>query len=217
MELYGDESGHLRSLLEGDEDLFVLAVVAGEAERCIRCPKRTVRNVTNIEEAKWSELTDTQRRRMVECLIECEQDLSFGYVTIDQSALLQLQAHYRLYEDDLRYAWDLCVIADCYASIIGELLQDRSGHIFTFDRLFSKKMSGRIIETMTETTPELKVRHEDSRKVTGIQTADCFAGAVRADRLQGQNWLDQFEEVSDVTESALVTVEERLLGAKTGP
>jgi hypothetical protein len=217
MELYGDESGHLRSLLEGDEDLFVLAVVAGEPERCMRCPKRTVRNVTNIEEAKWSELTDTQRRRMIGCLAECGLNLSFGYVVIEQSDLLQLQDHYRLYEDDLRYSWDLGVIADCYASIGEELLQSKGNHTFTFDRLFSKKMSKRIIETMAETTPELEVRHADSRKVTGIQTADCLAGAVREDWLREQNWLDEFEEVSNVTESALATVEERLLDLKTGP
>jgi hypothetical protein len=217
MELYGDESGHLRSLLEGDEDLFVLAVVVGDPECCVRCPKRTVRDVRNIEEAKWSELTDTQRRRMIECLAGCKPSLSFGYVTIKQSDLLQLQDHYRLYEDDLRYGWDLCVIADCYASISGELLQGKGAHTFTFDRLFSKKMSERVIDMMTEMTPELEVRHADSRKVTGIQTADCFAGAVREDRLRKQNWLDELEEVSNVTESALATVEERLLDLKTGP
>lgn len=217
MELYGDESGHLRSLLGGDEDLFVLAVVAGSPECCIRCPKRAVRNVTNIEEARWSDLTATQRRRLVDCLVECEPDLSFGYVAIEQNDLHGLQNHYRLYEDDLRYDWDLCVIADCYASIVGKLLQSSESQTFTFDRLVSKKMSKKVVETMRETIPELEICHDDSRKVTGIQTADCFAGVVRGNRLRDQSWLDEFEDVSDVTESALATVEERLLGVKTVP
>lgn len=217
MELYGDESGHLRSLLDGDEDLFVLAVVAGNAECCMRCPKRAVRNVTNIEEARWNDLTATQRRRLVDCLAECEPDLSLGYVAIEQCDLRQLQGHYRLYEGDLKYDWDLCVIADCYASVVEELLQSEGNYTFTFDRLFSKKMSGRVVEAMHETTPELEICHDDSRKVAGIQTADCFAGAVREDRLREQNWLDEFEEVSDATKFALATIEDRLLNAKTGP
>lgn len=217
MELYGDESGHLRSLLDGNEDLFVLAVVAGNPECCMRCPKRAVRNVTDIEEARWSDLTATQRRRLVDCLVECEPDLSLGYVAIEQSDLHQLQGHYRLYEEELKHDWDLCVIADCYASIVKELLQSKRSHTFTFDRLSSKKMSGKVIEAMHETTPELEIDHDDSRKMTGIQTADCFAGAVREDRLRERNWLDEFEEVSDVTESALATVEDRLLNVKTDP
>lgn len=217
MELYGDESGHLRSLRDGDEDLFVLAVVAGNQECCMRCPKRAVRNVTDIEEARWSDLTTTQRRRLVDCLVECEPDLSLGYVAIEQSDLHRLQGHYHLYGDDLKYDWDLCVIADCYASIVGELLQSEGSYTFTFDRLFSKKMSQRVVEAMHETIPELEICHDDSRKVTGIQAADCFAGAVREDRLREQDWLDEFEEVSDVTETALATVEERLLDVKTAP
>lgn len=177
---------------------------------CIKCPKRTVRNVTDIEEAKWSDLTDTQRRRVVDCLTEFEPDLSFGYVAIERNDLLDLQNHYRLYEDDLTCDWDLCVIGDCYASLVGELARNEGSRAFTFDRLFSKKMSDRVVEVMRESKPELEIRHGNSRRVVGIQTADCFAGAVREDQLAGQNWLDEFEGVVDVTESALDTVERRL-------
>lgn len=214
MELYGDESGHLRSLLEGEEDLFVLAVVAGDPEDCIRCPKRAVRNVTDIEEARWSDLTDTQRRRLVDCLTEFESDMSFGYVAIERRDLLNLQNYYRLYEDDLEYEWDLCVVGDCYASLVGKLVQSEAGHRFTFDRLFSKKMSDSVTEVMRETTSELEIRHGNSRKEVGIQAADCLAGAVREHRLEGRNWLDEFNAVSYATEVALDAIEKRL---RTGP
>lgn len=211
MELYGDESGHLRSLLEGDEDLFVLAVVAGKSEDCMRCPKRAVRDVTDIDEARWSDMTDIQRRRLMDCLADYEPDLSFGYVALEQRDLLRLQNYYRLYEDNLTRDWDLCVIADCYAKLVGELLQIEGNHTFTFDRLFSKKMSGKIVDEMNNMIPELEIRHDDSRRVTGIQSADCLAGAVRDERLRGGDWLDTFERVTDVTEPALTAVEERLL------
>jgi len=211
MDLYGDESGHLRSLLQGDDEIFVLAVVAGNREWCLRCPKRAVRRVTDIEEAKWSDLTLAQRRRLVDCLVECEPTLSFGYVAIERSDLRQLRRHYRLYEDDLTYGWDLCVIADCYATLVEALLQGTGTHTFTFDRLFSKKMSAKVVEAMDEMPPELDIHHDDSRKVTGIQTADCLAGAVRDDWLGKQNWIDEFGTVNDVTDSALATVEKRLL------
>jgi len=216
MELYGDESGHLRSLLEGNDEIFVLAVVAGDRECCMRCPKRAVRNVTDIEEARWSDLTKTQRRRLVECLVECEPELSFGYVAIEQSDLHDLEGHYLLYEDALKYDWDLCVIADSYTSLVGELVRTEPA-VFTFDRLISKKMSERVTEVMNQTISSLEIRHDDSRKTTGIQTADCFAGAVREDWLRGAGWLDNFEDVTDVTDSALATVEKRLLDAETGP
>ena len=217
MEFYGDESGHLRSLLEGDEDLFVLAVAAGDPECCMRCPKRAVRNVSNIEEAKWSDLTDTQRRRMIDCLAKCEPDLSFGYVAIELEDLHRLKNHHRLYQDDLRYDWDLCVIGDCYAELVRDLAGDRNGYSFIFDRMISKRKSNKVVEVIEETTRGLNVSYDNSRKTDGIQTADCFAGAVREDRLRKQNWLDEFEEVNDSTESALATVEERLFGAKTDP
>lgn len=217
MELYGDESGHLRSLLKGNEELFVLAVVAGDPECCMRCPKRAVRNVADIEEAKWSDLTDTQRRRMIDCLEECEPDLSFGYVAIEREDLHRLKNHHRLYQNDLRYDWDLCVVADCYAELVRELAGDGSGCSFVFDRMISRKMSDKVVEVMEETTQEFDISYDNSRKVGGIQTADCFAGAVREHLLGGRSWLDEFESVTCATEFGLIGVERRLYDGKTGP
>lgn len=216
MELYGDESGHLRSLLDGEEDLFVLAVVAGNEECCMRCPKRAVRSVQNIEEARWSDLTDVQRRRLIDCLTDCEPDLSFGYVAIQRKDLLSLDRHYRLYEDDLQYAWDLCVIGDCYAELIGQLVEDDAYSTFTFDRIFSKKMSNRIAEIIEETITNPSILHENSHKAIGIQTADCFAGAVREQLLEERTWLDRFQDITCATEFALAGVERRLY-EETGP
>lgn len=217
MELYGDESGHLRSLLEGEEDLFVLAVVAGDPECCMRCSKRVVRNVKDIEEARWSDMTDTQRRRFIDCLIECEPDMSFGYVAIQQRDLLNLQRYYRLYEDDLNYAWDLCVIGDCYAELVRQLISNDANPRFTFDRLFSKKMSDRVVDVIRETTPGLEMNHGNSRQTSGIQTADCFAGAVREHLLEERDWLHKFQGVTCATNFALAGVERRLHEEGTGP
>ena len=124
MELFGDESGHLRSILSGECDLFVVAVVGGTPTRCRACPKRAVRSVQDISEAHWCDLTDTQKRRVVDCLTESRSGLSFGYVAIEPEDIHQLQNHYRLYEDDLEHAWDLCVIGDCYAELILQLLDE---------------------------------------------------------------------------------------------
>ncbi len=217
MELFGDESGHLRSLLKGEEDIFVLGVVAGNEECCMRCPKRAVRRVQDIEEARWNDLTDLQRRRLIDCLTDCEPSLSFGYVAIQREDLLDLDRHYRLYEDDLQYAWDLCVIGDCYAELVGQLTSGDNNFTFTFDRIFSKKMSNRVTEVIQETTRGLSVQHRSSRKTVGIQTADCFAGAVREHLLKGQPWLEKFQDVTCATGFALACVERRLYDEKPGP
>lgn len=217
MEIYGDESGHLRSLLDGEEDLFVLAVVAGAPERCMACPKRAVRNVTDIEEAKWSDMTATQRRRLVDCLTESEPHLSFAYVAIERSDLLGLKRHYHLHQDNLEYGWDLCVIGDCYAELVRQVVRSEANPTFTFDRLFSKKMSDRVVDIVQNTSLNLDVNHANSRQVKGIQAADCFAGAVREDRLEGRNWLNEFQEVACATEFALAGVERRLHEQGTGP
>lgn len=140
MDLYGDESGHLRSLLGGDCDLFVLALVAGDPIRCQACAKKTVRAVDDIAEAKWNELTDTQKRRFVDCLADAT-DLSFGYVAIEPNDLHELEGNYRLYEDDLRYSWDLCALGDSYAELANQLASTQTNCTLTFDRVFGKKQS----------------------------------------------------------------------------
>lgn len=64
MEAYGDVSGHFKSLVDGHCEVVVVGVVSGDRIAAGRCPKRTVRSVRNVEEAKWSDLTDVQKRRL---------------------------------------------------------------------------------------------------------------------------------------------------------
>lgn len=220
MELFGDESGHLRSLLDGDCNLFVISLVAGDPARCRACPKRAVRNVQDISEARWCDLTEIQKRRMIDCLVDCGADLSYGYVAIEHADLHDLERHYRLYEDDLRYAWDLCIIGDCYAELAGQLIDGRASDCrLTFDRFMSQKMSDRIIEVIHETRSDLVVEHGNSRQVGGIQTADCFAGAVREHLQEDEDWLDSFDDnlVTCGTNYALAGVEHRLFAEETAP
>lgn len=220
MQLFGDESGHLRSILQGDCDLFVVGLVAGDSTRCRSCPKKAVRNIQDINEAHWSELTQTQKRRLVDCLTASEEELSFGYIAIEPADLHELDKHYRFYEEDLEYAWDLCVIGDCYAELVLQLVDGGATNpTFTFDEFMSGKMSNRIVDVMADRVDGVSIEYGNSRQISGIQTADCFAGAVREHLSGDRNWLDEFDSHNIVcgTEYALATVERRLYEGSTGP
>lgn len=220
MEFFGDESGHLNSLLDGACDLFVLAVVGGDRIACGRCPKRTVRNVSNLAEAKWSDMTDVQKRRMVDCLCDAGGDLSFCYVAIREADLRRLDGHYLLFQDRLRSDWDLMVMADAYAEMLSQLAPDSGvGYPFTFDRMIGKRQSDEVANAITRRLPQFDVRHAGSRQIRGLQAADCFAGAV-AESLRGESdWLARFDDsnVTCATEYALIGVENRLHDVKTDP
>lgn len=218
MEFFGDESGHLRSLLGGACELFVLAVVGGDLMACSRCPKRAVRNASDLAEAKWSDMTDVQKRRMVDCLRD--SDLSFCYVAIRESDLRDLDDHYLLFQDRLHLDWDLAVMADAYAEMLAHLAPNSSScYPFTFDQMIGKRQSDEVADAITERLPAFDVDHAGSRQVRGLQTADCFAGAV-AESLRGESdWLAQLDDanVTCTTEYALISVEKRLHDVKTDP
>lgn len=220
MEFFGDESGHLNSLLDGNCDWFVLAVVGGDPLACGACPKRTVRNVSDAAEAKWNDLTEVQKRRMVDCLRDAAEDLRFCYVAIRKSDLVALDHHYLLFQDQLRHDWDLVVMAEAYASMLVEVAPEpNQGYPFTFDRIFGKAQSDVITEVLDERLPSFETRHAGSRQVRGLQAADCLAGAVAESLRDDADWLSTLgqSDVTCATEYALIGVEKRLHEVKTGP
>jgi len=82
MDYFGDESGHLESLPTGDCEVWTVVVIAGDKLAASRCAKKPVRNVTDVNEAKWNDLTDIQKRRFIDCVSDLDS-LEFAHATIE--------------------------------------------------------------------------------------------------------------------------------------
>lgn len=195
MNVYGDESGHLRNLLNGQCDVFVLAIVAGNEHDCGGCPKRAVRRATDMAEAKWNEMSTNQKRRTLNCFDEADRDLYLGYVTVSREDIEELPHSYRIHQGRaFRIDWDLAVIAHGYARLLGDISKHADSELrFTFDRLFKKKQSDEIAALIEEERPGTEISHGSSRQIRGIQAADCLAGAVSEMYRNDQNWFQHFE------------------------
>lgn len=220
MEVFGDESGHLRNLLSDNCPQYVLGVVAGDITDCIACPKKSVRQVGNIAEARWSDLNTTQKRRFIDCLATERTDVTFAYVTFEKSDLVDLEHSYLLHQNDgFPYDWDLCVTGYAYAELLHHIGATELYDCFTFDTFISSKQSDRIAHIIQDEEITLPVESGSSRQVKGIQAADCFAGAV-SDHHQGdESWLDSINEnrIIDATDYALCRIEKELYEIGTGP
>lgn len=99
---FGDESGNFRGLLQGNEQYFGVAVVKGTAIDCARCPKRAVRRANSVDEARWTDLTDTQRRRIASC-IQSVDGIDGAYVRIERDDIHKIPNNYVLQQDSLPY------------------------------------------------------------------------------------------------------------------
>lgn len=218
--LYGDESGTLRNVLRGEEEVFVLGVVAGGQFDCAACAKRAVREVTDLAEAKWNDLTELQKRRVIDCFRE-KTDLSFGFAAIERESLLDLEGHYLLFRDDsFATDWDLLTIAHGYCELLHALpvsvtSQDR----FRFDQLASRSISTEVLDRVESRWPELDAGYGSSRQIRGIQAADCFAGAVAEDLKRGTTWREELDGrgVVDVSAETLIRLERLLHDERAGP
>lgn len=215
MQYFGDVSGHLKGVLQGDCEVCVAAVVAGSRMDCYRCPKRTVRRITDIDEAKWTQLDEVQKRRFFTCLGE-EDDLQFGYVVIDRQALHSMEHYHYLYQDvTLPPDWDLALEGYAYGEILFEMgAPDDPRGQFTFDRISSQAQTQSVAEHVTEFVPETEVTYDGSRQCSGIQTADCLAGGIVEEiRDDDADWLDAHLNTADVAEcndSSLIQLENDL-------
>ncbi len=216
MYAYGDESGHLRSLLDGNCDVFVLAVVAGEQHNCGACPKQAVRRIPDLDEAKWSDLMEYQKRRVVDCFTDQKRDLSFGYIALSRSDLQELDNSYLLHQDRaFDRDWDLSVIGHGYTHILRHIIDDGKHIDFTFDRRFGKAQSDQVNQTLYQSGLDMSTRHKSSHGTRGIQAADCVAGLVAEEYRDGRRWIDELHErMTDLSHEFVGLLNDELLVQK---
>ncbi len=201
MDAFGDVSGHFRNLISHECEVVVAGIVMGNKREAMRCPKKTVRNVNNVKEARWNDLTDIQKRRMVECLADNDY-LSFGYTMYTADQLHDLSCNYLLHQDvGVPEPWDLALTAYAYTEILFQHgANEENRLIFYLDRVASKKQTNRVIGKVQDLVELDQVFISDSAKVKGVQAADCFAGAVAEDARRGTSWLDEFDH-NQITEA----------------
>jgi hypothetical protein len=217
---FGDESGHLRGLLNGGCEYCVIAVVEGDQIAASRCPKQTVRDIEDIAEAKWHDLLETQKRRVIECLAD-QDPLKFGYAVMERSKLHTMENYHLLHQNVcLPPDWDLALLGYAYGELLFEMgAQDESIATFRFDRVASKKQSDDVIEHVEHFVPSVGGDHASSHQVHGIQAADCIAGAIAEDEKRGTDWLSYFDDddLVTATNTALIQLEKDLSEYETGP
>lgn len=213
---FGDESGNFRGLLQGNEQYFGVAVVKGTAIDCARCPKRAVRRANSVDEARWTDLTDTQRRRIASC-IQSVDGIDGAYVLIERDDIHRIPNNYVLQQDSLPYDNDMVALAGFYGTAISELgIQEQSYPQFTFDRCISRSASNQVCDLLEEVGFEGNIEHRASQAVRGIQLADCVIGAAASDTFDGTNYLDNCN-VSDISSYGLVVLEKTLSDQKAEP
>ena len=213
MDAFGDASGHLRGLLSKDCNVYVAAVVWGDRRSCSRCAKKAVRQASDVAEAKWTDMGDVQKRRMVECLAD-NDNLRFGYAKIEREQLQNLQLSHLLYQNvSFPPDWDLALEGYAYGEVLFEMgALDEQRATFTFDRVASKPQSEAVKEHVEKFVSDVHVSYNGSRKEGGIQAADCFAGAVAEDAKSDTDWLSNIDDdrIVHVNHSSIAQLEHRL-------
>lgn len=215
MYYYGDVSGDFRGLLNGHCEVVVVGVVGGGKMDCMRCPKKTVRNVEDIPEARWNDLTRVQKRRFYDCFVE-QDNLEYGYARFDREMLHTMEEYHRLYENvSFPPDWDLALTGYAYGEILYEMdaTGGRRPPVFDFDRVASNQQSIAVKEHVAEYVPEANVFIKGSRQSSGIQAADCLAGGIAEDERKGTDWLENLniESVTEVGYHSLTKLETDLV------
>ncbi|AFZ73059.1 hypothetical protein SAMN05443661_102207 [Natronobacterium gregoryi] len=178
-----------------------------------RCSKKTVRDVQDVEEAKWSDLTNTQKRRFIDCLVE-NDDTEFGYAKFTREQLQTLTDQYLLYQDvSFPPDWDLALTGYAYGELLFEKgARDERRVTFEFDHVASQSDSADIASHIEEFVPNTSPKYKSSHSSPGIQTADCFAGAVAEDHKKDTDWIDSIDSdrIISCTETSLIQLENNL-------
>lgn len=213
MDYFGDESGQFKGVLNGDSEVCVIGVVAGTKIDCMRCPKRTVRRVDDIPEAKWNDLMDYQKRRLFECFAE-QDHLQYGYALFNRDKLHSMENYHLLYDDvEFPPSWDLALSGYAYGEILFEMdVLDDNRASFEFDRISSQKQCDAVKNHILHFVDLQNVYYSGSRESGGIQAADCLAGAVAEDYKKDTDWLDYLEgdDVVKCSSASLIQLENRL-------
>lgn len=216
MPYFGDVSGDLRGLLQDHCKRCVVAVVGGSRTDCYRCPKRSVRNVTDIPEARWNDLTYVQKRRLFECFEEYQDDLAFGIAVFTKNQLQSIENYHLLYTDEgVPPNWDIALQAFAYFELVTELWADRAIVDLTFDRVASQQQSEQLASYIMDLNDRIVASAVSSRQSAGVQAADCVAGAVNEQLSGGEPWLEYIggrESIVDRNFWALMQLEAVLYG-----
>lgn len=211
MRVYGDESGHLRNVLEGDEEVFVVGLVAGERFEC-QGPATRLTKGTRRSEARWSELTNPEKSDFIDHLDDRSENLQIAYAAPSQREFNELARGWRLYRDTKieGYDWDLYVQGVLYAAVLEEMFDGRAPDTY-IDRLYARQQWEAMTEIIEAHKDSVEVDGSDSQQYAGIQTADCVAGAVRDRKLERQDFLSDFDgDIIDATDSAAQYLETQL-------
>ncbi len=219
MDAFGDASGDLRGVLNGDCEVYVAAVVAGDRMSCGRCAKKAVRNIDDIPEAKWNDLMPKQKRRLFECFADNEH-LEFGYAKFTQEQLQSLRLSHLLYQnvnlppDGTSRLKDMRTVNCCSRWVrLKNIRCSRSiaSHLKTQSQAVEDHVHHFVENAMTD--------HVGSRQSPGVQSADCFAGAVAEDIKKGTDWLSYIDDdkIYEETHMSLLQLEQRLEEYDAGP
>ena len=216
MYYYGDVSGDFRGLLNGHCDVVVVGVVGGDKVDCMRCAKQTVRDVTDIPEAKWNDLTDVQKRRFYECFTE-QESVEYGYACFNREMLHSMEEYHLLYQHVcFPPDWDLALTGYAYGEILYEMdaTDNQRPPVFDFDRVASNSQSVSVKEHVEEYVPVADIFIKGSRQSPGIQAADCLAGGIAEDKRRGTDWLEYLntENITEVGYHSLTKLETDLVG-----
>lgn len=85
--------------------------------------------------------------------------------------------------------------------------------IFEFDHVASMNQSEDVAEHIQRFVPDVNPYIESSHKSSGVQAADCFAGAVAEDYKRNTSWLEYLESrpMMQCSEATLVQLENQLV------
>lgn len=200
--------------------MYVAAVVGGDRIRCGKCAKQAVRRIDDLPEAKWNSLKNTPKRRLIDCLAD-RQSISLGFARFTQDKLKTLNNYHLLYQDvSFPPDWDLALEGYAYGEILYEMgARDERRPIFEFDRVSSRRQSESVRNHVEEFVPETNVSFQGSRQNSGIQTADCLAGAVAEDFKSDTEWLSEISDrrITNCSSFSLIQLEQRLSEHSTAP
>lgn len=139
---FGDESGNFRNLLNGHCSHFSLSIVVGDRFASMGCVKGAIRRAEDLQEARWNELTDLQKRRVIDEINS--RAVEIFYLVIDRDDLRDIKHNFALYDADrMTVRPSSYATATMYAALLGEAgLQDIDR--FNFDRITSRTCPMRL-------------------------------------------------------------------------
>jgi len=213
MDAFGDVSGTFRGLITHHCPVVVVGVVIGDRIAASRCPKNTIRNVQDVQEAKWRNMTEVQKRRMIDCFADNDH-LEFGYAVFTADDLHELACHYLLHQGvDFPPAWDIALTGYAYGEILFEYgAREERRVVFETDRMASKPQWDSMINHVERFVPSVSSYVKGSQENPAVQAADCLAGATAEDHKRNTDWLSEIadDRIVNCSQLSLIQLENDL-------